>query len=42
VIQKPVVEQDTEGQANQVKEEVAVIVDANAIVDPGAMAETIH
>ncbi len=38
MIDKPVEKQDSQGQIDEVQKEVAVVVDADAIVDPRAMA----
>lgn len=38
VVDKEVKGDDAQGQADEVQEELAMVVDANAVVDPGAVA----
>jgi hypothetical protein len=38
VIYQPVIRDDSDGKVDEVKEEVSVVVDADTVEDPGAMA----
>lgn len=41
MIQQPVIRKNSEAETNNVEEKVAVVVNSNAVVDPGTMARVL-